>query len=334
MLVTGAAGLYGVHLVDALVRRQDVERVIAVDNFSRHFDVPDPFLPSDEAAAKVQLHRRRFQDLTTHDLNRWEVDAVIHLAAYVSIDESMEQPWRYFQNNEQGTFHLARVLMASERRPVLIYASSPEVYGAPRYVPLDEDHPSYPKSVYAVTKLAAEKHCQSLYQWYGYPVIIIRNFNTFGENQNTAGHAAVIPSFIAKALGGQPLTIQGEGTQTRDFMYVKDAVRAYCQVLDGRDRLAGQTLNIGTGTETSIESLARIIIDLTGSPSSIVKTKARQGDLPRLLADISRIKALTGWEPQYTLTEGLRRTIAWYEKFLGRSPGSPISGPAAGLEQW
>ncbi len=319
VLVTGAAGLYGVHVVDALVRRDDVEIVFGVDDLSRHFDLTDPFIPSTELATKFTLHQGDFRSLTPDRLDSWDLDVVIHLAAKTSIDESMDHPGLYFAHNEEGTFRFAQALLRTRKAPLLVYASSPEVYGCPTYVPMDEDHPMHPRSTYAVTKLAAEKHCHSLYEWYGYPVIVIRNFNTYGENQNTAGHAAVIPAFIRNALAHRPLEVSGDGRQTRDFMYVADAVAAYVAVLEHKDRLIGATLNIGTGQETSIADLAAIIIEMTGSPSKVVSIPSRPGDLPRLAAGTSRIHRGTGWRPRYPLREGLERTIAWYRKVLYQS---------------
>jgi nucleoside-diphosphate-sugar epimerase len=321
VLVTGAAGLYGVHLVDALVRRDDVEKVIGVDDLSRHFDCPDAFIPSPESERKFTLWRRDFRDLSAGDIDRWRVDVLVHLAAKVSIDESMERPGVYFAHNEQGTFGLTQTLLATRCRPTLLYASSPEVYGVPRRVPMDEDHPIYPRSVYAVTKLAAEKHGHALFEWYGYPVIVIRNFNTYGPNQNTAGHAAVIPALITAALLGSPLRVSGNGLQTRDFLYVKDAVAAYVAVLEKRERLAGGTFNIGTGRETTVLDLARTIAAMTGSRSRLMRAPQRSGDLPRLAADITRVRAATGWRPRLSLEQGLSDTIAWYAGVLGIEGG-------------
>ncbi|MHB8926771.1 MAG: GDP-mannose 4,6-dehydratase [Bacillota bacterium] len=316
VLVTGAAGLYGVHTVDALVKHDGVEKVFGVDDLSRHFDCPNPFIQSPELGRKFSFHEGDFRALTPDLLDQWKLDVIIHLAARTSIDESMENPDLYFTNNEEGTFRFTQSLLQTRQAPLLVYASSPEVYGCPRYVPMDEDHPMYPRSTYAVTKLAAEKHCHALYEWHGYPVIVIRNFNTYGENQDTARHAAVIPTFVRNALAHRPLEVSGDGRQTRDFTYVGDAVAAYISVLDRKDLLIGETLNVGTGRETSIADLAAIIVRMVGSSSRVVRGAPRLGDLPRLAADISRLTRKTGWHPRITLAEGLDRTIAWYRRVL------------------
>ncbi len=316
ILVTGAAGLYGVHLVDQLVRRKDVSKVIGVDDFSRNFLEKDPFLKSDEFSKKFKLVKKKFYDITVEELDEMKLSTVIHLAAFISIPESMERQDDYFNNNEYGTFRLMQTLTKSKDWPMIIYASSPEVYGNPIYTPMDINHPMLPRSVYAVTKLAAEKHCRAMYEWYKYPVVIIRNFNTFGENQDVWGNAAVISNFIVKALKNEPILIHDSGEQTRDFQYVKDAVSAYTLVATRGNGLAGDVFNIGTCTQTSIKELAEIIKRLADSKSEIKFEKGRSADLMSLEADYSEINKKVGWAPKFDLEEGLKRTIEWYKKFF------------------
>lgn len=328
VLVTGAAGLYGVHLVDALVRRDDVSCVVGVDDFSRRFLVADPFIPSQELEAKFQLIRCRFQALRVTELDDLGLDVVVHLAAHVSIPESMEEPEEYFMNNEYGTFKFSHALAATRRKPTLIYASSPEVYGNPQSMPMTVDHPLYPRSVYAVTKLAAEKHCRALYEWYRYPVIIVRNFNTYGPNQSIwGGYTAVVPEFITRALRNEPLTIHNDGKQTRDFLYVKDAVAAYCRILAAGHGLAGSIFNIGSSKQTSIIELAHKVVQFTGSSSELVFKEGRLADIFALHADISDMWKQCGWRPVHSLDEGLEETIVWYREALKGSRMAPKSRP-------
>ena len=319
VLVTGAAGLYGIHLVETLAKSDQISKIIGIDNFSRPFILDDPFkiVENEEIKKKFELIRMDFRNLDTKTLNNFDLDAVIHLAAYVSIPESMDNSNEYFQNNEIGTFTLIHNLFKTKNQPHFIYASSPEVYGNPIMTPINIDHPLYPRSVYAATKLAAEKHCHALWQWHKYPVTIFRNFNTFGENQNnSADYAAVIPIFITRALKNETIFVHNTGEQTRDFMYVKDAVEAYLLAILNREKALGQILNIGTGKQTKISDLAFKVKELTNSNSPIVFVKGRSADLQSLEADISKTKETLGWEPKYTLGEGLKRTIDWYRGHL------------------
>ncbi|MBI4177316.1 MAG: GDP-mannose 4,6-dehydratase [Candidatus Aenigmarchaeota archaeon] len=314
LIITGAAGLYGVHMVNALSNAKYTEKIIGVDDFSRNFLSKDPFI--DSGSEKFELLKMDYADLDKKKIDEIQPDVVVHLAASVSIPESIDDPWKYFNNNEAGTFRLTQNLLASKTQPTLIYASSPEVYGNPKYVPMDENHPLNPTSTYAVTKLACEKHCMSMWEWYKYPVTVIRNFNTYGENQNLWGYSAVIPAFIQNALRGEPLTIDGDGKQTRDFMYVSDAVNAYKMVIENPRAATGETFNIGTGTDTPIGELAEKILAMTGSKSKVVHRDARLGDLMALRANIDHIKSKLGWSPAVAMDEGLRKTMEWYKRFV------------------
>lgn len=316
VLITGAAGLYGIHLVDELVKRPDISQIIGVDDFSRQYFLKDPFIKSNGFDRKFTLIQKKFFDLTIEELDRMNLDVIVHLAAHISIPESMEQANEYFKNNEWGTFLLMQTLVRTKNWPLIVYASSPEVYGNPIYTPMDINHPMLPRSIYAVTKLAAEKHCKAMHEWYKYPVVIIRNFNTFGENQDISNHAGVISKFILNALTQRPLTIHDSGEQTRDFQYVKDAVRAYSLVITPDKRFSGEVFNIGTNSQTSIKQLAELIKELTGSPSPISNQPGRSADLMSLEADYSLIHQKTGWEPRFSLEDGLKRTIHWYKKLL------------------
>lgn len=318
VLITGAAGLYGVHLVELLCRQKWVSAIFGVDDFSRNFFNKSPFIKSYYFEKKFKLMHRKFQTLSIELLDSLSLDVLIHLAAGISIPESMAVPEDYFQNNEYGTFQLIHRLLKTKNHPFFIYASTPEVYGNPQYVPMDIYHPMDPRSIYAVTKLATEKHCEALKKWYGYPIITIRNFNTYGENQNVGNYSAVIPAFIKNALQGKPLIIEGDGRQTRDFQYVKDAVKAYKLVLENREKIVGKIFNIGTGMQTTIEDLAKLIIKLCNSSSKLIYRKGRDIDLYNLEADFTETTKLVGWKPQYSLEEGLRRTIKWYKKYIKR----------------
>ena len=231
VLITGAAGMYGITLTRRLLADDPRAEVIGVDNFSRQYPGQDPLTVEAARCDRLTVEPGDFADLSTERLEAMAPDAVVHYAARISVPESMDDPAGYFAGNEQGTFRFAHAIAGMRRPPLLIYASSPEVYGAPVHVPMDEWHPLQPRSVYAASKVAGEMHCLAIHRWWGHPVVVLRNFNTFGPHQNLVGYPAVIPAFIVRALRGEPLRVEGGGTQTRDFMYIDDAVDAYARVL-------------------------------------------------------------------------------------------------------
>ncbi len=310
-LITGAAGMYGITLTRRLLRDDPGASVVAVDDFSRAFPGGEPLTPEVEAGKPITIVKRDYADLSTRELEHWAPDVIVHFAARVSVPESMDVPHAYFAANEAGTFRFAHAVAAMRRPPLLIYASSPEVYGAPTRTPMDEDHPMRPVTVYAVSKAASELHCMALHRWWGHPVIVIRNFNTFGPHQNVDGYPAVIATFVRRALRSQPLRLENGGRQTRDFMFVDDAVDAYARVIARGAALAGSVFNIGAGRERAIRDVARTVLDVTGSTSEAVLAPGRRADLPSLCADTRRIRKATGWRAATPFEEGLRRTAAW-----------------------
>jgi UDP-glucose 4-epimerase len=317
VLVTGAAGFYGWNMVQRLVKKSGISKVIGVDNFSRtFFDRVKPEILGNDTV-KFELHKMDYGKIDTHILNNFDVDAIIHFAAFVSIDESMLIPQEYFQNNEVGTFNFSQAILKSKNQPSLIMASSPEVYGNPLYTPIDEKHPLHPRSTYAATKVACEKHCMTMHEWFGYPVVAMRNFNTYGPNQNIGGHGAVLPTFINRALKNEPLRVEGEGMQTRDFMYIEDAIDAYEGVLDNIPKVKGEIFNIGTGVQTTVKDLASLVLSATGSSSTVQHVPGRLGDLHSLAADTSKINKAIGWKPKTSFTDGLKTTVDWYRKYNG-----------------
>ncbi|AFK23239.1 UDP-glucose 4-epimerase [Pyrococcus sp. ST04] len=237
-----------------------------------------------------------------------EADYVFHEAAQISVEESIRDPIFTEEVNVIGTLNILNAL--SEGNGKMIFASSAAVYGNNQNLPLREDEPPNPISPYGVSKVAGEYYCKVFHETYGVPVVILRYFNVFGPRQSSA-YAGVISIFIKRALEGKPLVIFGDGKQTRDFIFVKDVVKANILVAE-KKRAEGEVFNVATGRETTILELALKIIDLTSSSSSIVFGPPRPGDIRRSLADISKLRSL-GFSPEYSLEDGLAETFKWFK---------------------
>lgn len=312
VLLTGAAGLYGYHTLRELSSWNQVSKIVGLDDFSRGFPQEEEFM-SGPWGAKVQIIKQRYQDCTVKEINSLNVDVVVHLAAFDSGKESINTPEEYFLNNEYGAFQFIQTLLRTRNKPYLIFASTTELYGSPVYVPVDERHPVNPLNVYAVTKLAAERHIMAAGKAFSYPVTSLRFTNTYGENQNVYGYTSVVTSFIDRALRNEPLIIYGTGEQTRDFLYAKDAARAVCAAIVRLKQAEGRVLNIATGRLTKIRDLAKKIIRLAEAASEIINLPCEREELQGAAIDSSQALKILGWKPDYQLEEGLLNTIDWYK---------------------
>jgi UDP-glucose 4-epimerase len=194
-----------------------------------------------------------------------------------------------------------------------VYVSSSEVYGTAQRVPMTEDHPTFPCTVYGGSKLAGEAYTRAYHRTYGFPTVVVRPFNTYGPRCHHEGDSGeVIPKFMLRCLADRPMVIFGDGTQTRDFTYVSDTARGI--ILAGTTAEAvGRTLNLGSGFELSINDLARTVAVITERPGAeVVHDEARPGDVLRLYADMSQARSLLGHEPQVPLEQGLAMLLDWY----------------------
>ena len=233
------------------------------------------------------------------------VSYVFHLAAIPSVPRSIENPLSSHDVNATGTLN---VLLAAKDNKVkkVIYASSSSVYGDTPTLPKRENMPPNPQSPYAVTKLAGEYYCQVFYEVFALPTICLRYFNVYGTRQDPSSqYAAVIPRFIDRLSRGEPPIIFGDGEQTRDFTFVKDAAEA--NILATESDATG-VFNVGTGRRVSINELARLITRLMDKDSKPIYQKLRPGDVRHSLADISKAKQF-GYNPRYNLEEGLGETL-------------------------
>ncbi|MDK2384492.1 MAG: NAD-dependent epimerase/dehydratase family protein [Candidatus Korarchaeota archaeon] len=290
VLVTGGSGFIGRSVLEELLLRG--HDVISLDLIEPSIAVP--FVVGD------------IRDFETLRNAARGVNAIIHLAAIVSAVEAMEKPLDTFRTNVEGTLNVAET--ARRENAKVVYAGSVAVYGEPKSLPVSEDHPVHPTNIYGSTKLAGESILLGYSGSYGLPVTSLRFFNVYGPHMKPGPYAGVIYKFLERLKGGKPLRIEGDGKQTRDFVYVGDVARAVVLALESD---ATGVYNVGTGREISILELARLLFSLTGMDTGLEFAPPRPGDIRRSRADISKIRRL-GWEPSIDLERGLRRTIEWF----------------------
>jgi UDP-glucose 4-epimerase len=308
ILITGGAGFIGSHLVEDLVKSGYSVKIL--DDFSAGNvnNILGLFNYKNFKMIRGSVTDKELVDKATSD-----VDIVFHLAAQIHVDKSIIEPRHTFEVNTLGTLNILDAALENDVE-LVVYASTSEVYGSAKQVPMNEDHPLNPASPYAASKAAADRLCFSYYNTYRLPVVIVRCFNTYGPRQKDVGYAAAIPKFIGRALANMPPVVYGDGKQTRDYMYVKDAVNAYKLVLESHDQLLGKAINFGTGREVSIVELARTILKLSGSQAVPLHAAPRAGEVKRLCADISLAKKELGFAPKYSITQGLREFVQWYKQ--------------------
>lgn len=300
VLVTGGAGFIGSWTAEELVRGG--HKVIVLDNMSSGSEANLSRVAGEVIVVRGDVRERHLIESVVRDHSP---DALIHLAAVVSVDEVAEDPVKGFENNVLGTLN---VLEAARELGVgkVVYASSAAVYGDPVRLPISEDHPLRPLSVYGGTKLAGEALATSYAGNYGMEVVVLRYFNVYGPRMRPGPYSGVVRKFIEAVLAGEPVTIFGDGEQTRDFVYVEDVARANAAAL--KPGVSG-VYNIGTGEPVSVAGLARAVMEVAGVEVPVKYGPPRPGDIRHSYADIRRARDGLGWEPRTGLAEGLRKTI-------------------------
>lgn len=296
ILVTGGAGFIGSHLVDALVPANTVR---VLDNFSTgvRSRVPDG----------VEVYEGDLQNPAVVRDAMSGVDVVCHLAALISVGASIDDP---------GTSHAVNVTPtrslldeARTEQATMVFASSAAIYGHPETRPIPESMPKTPISPYGLDKLTADHYCRLYAELYDVDAVALRFFNVYGPHQRGGQYSGVIDTFLHQAIAGDPLTVHGDGTQTRDFVHVSDVVQAVQLAAVHGD--AGAAYNIATGQSTSINDLASLVQEITDSSSEIIHTDPRPGDIQHSQADITKAESALNYSPQTSLREGLRSVRDW-----------------------
>ncbi len=303
ILVTGGAGFIGSWTVEKLVEKG--YRVIVVDNF--YSGDPGNLQSVIDKIVMVKADARD-EEIMGRVMRQYSVDAVIHLAAIVGVEEVYINPKLGYSVNVGATFNLLEQARINDVQ-CFIYSSSAAVYGDPIKLPITEEHPLNPKNLYGATKLAAESLVIGYNRNYGLNTVSLRYFNVYGPRMKPGPYAGVILKFIENIKTGKPLVIYGSGKQTRDFIYVEDVALANLAVLE---ECRPGVYNVGTGESISIKALAELMLELSGSDVGIVYRSPRPGDIMYSEADITRIRKEIGWEPRIDLYEGLRKTIDYY----------------------
>lgn len=307
ILITGGAGFIGSYIVEQLVNNG--HNIIVIDNLS---------------SGKIEnIDKKVFEKITFHKINivnrksvysvisKSDADAVIHLAALISVPLSIKNPAITDRVNVLGTINLAHSAYKCGIKK-FIYISSCAVYGEAKYIPIDEEHPTHPINPYAVSKLSGELYLKNLSELYSLDVLILRLFNVYGPKQSSGLYGGVISKFITRALMNKPLIIYGDGEQYRDFIYVKD-VANLLSILMEKINFKYNIYNVGTGRATTINELAELIKELTRSKNlKIIYRDPRAGDIRRSQASIKKLIEDYNFKPKTDIRSGLMETIKYF----------------------
>lgn len=311
VLVTGADGFIGSHLVEGLINEGCQVKAFVFYNSFNSWGWLDT-LPQ-EKQDQIEIFAGDMRDPNGMRTAIKDVDVVFHLAALIGIPFSYHSPDNYVDTNIKGTLNVLQSCRDYDIEKVVVTSTS-EVYGTAQQVPINETHPRQGQSPYSATKIGADSMAESFYRSFQLPVSIVRPFNTFGPRQSAR---AVIPTIITQLLKGKEAIKLGALHPTRDLVYVKDTVQGFITIAKDENTV-GQELNIATQEEISIGDLAQSMIDLI-NPNAFIETEDQRkrppkSEVEQLLGDYSKLHELTGWKPQYTLKEGLQETIEWFRK--------------------
>lgn len=307
-LVTGADGFIGSHLTELLLERgYEVRALSQYNSFNNWGWLEGLGQPGLEVVCGDVRDNNFCRDITRG------CDTVFHLAALIAIPYSYVAPDSYVDTNIKGTLNMCQAAMDAGVDRLLVTSTS-EVYGTACYVPIDENHPRQPQSPYSATKIGADAIAKSFYNAFDLPVTIVRPFNTYGPRQSAR---AIIPTIISQIANGEREIKVGDLTPTRDFNFVRDTVRGFLAIASAdKELVAGEEINIATDTEVSMADTLATIADIMGADVKWVTDPQRlrpsKSEVFRLHGSNEKIRRLTGWQPEYTLRQGLEKTIEWF----------------------
>ncbi|MEM6337832.1 MAG: NAD-dependent epimerase/dehydratase family protein [Bacteroidota bacterium] len=301
LIVTGGAGFIGSHVCDALLAQGHTVHVIDNLNGGKRENLPDGVvfhnmdIRSDEVA--VLFEKEKY-------------DAMYHLAAQMDVRKSVADPGFDADVNVLGFLNLMEAGRRTGLKKVVFSSTGGAIYGEPEYVPQDEDHPQQPLSPYGITKLVSEKYLFFYKDQFDIDYVALRYANVYGPRQNPHGDAGVVAIFTQRMLRGQDAFINGDGQQTRDYVFVADVVRANMAALE----LDGSGIfNVGTGIETNVVELFRMIKEFTGSDIEETHAPGKPGEQKRSVISYARTEKALGWTPQTPIRAGLKETVEWFK---------------------
>ncbi len=306
-LITGADGFIGSHLTELLVREgYEVKALSQYNSFNTWGWLDDTTCLSDIDVLTGDVRDPHYCKHITKD-----VDVIFHLAALIAIPYSYVAPGSYVDTNVNGTLNICQAAIENKVSRV-IHTSTSEVYGTAKYVPIDEQHPLQAQSPYSASKIGADAMAMSFFNAFDLPLTIARPFNTYGPRQSAR---AVIPTIIAQIASGCPQIELGDVTPTRDFNYVDDTCRGFL-ALARCDKAVGEVVNMGSNYEISVADTLNLIRELMNSPVEFVfdqqRMRPEKSEVSRLWCDNTKIKTLTGFEPECSIRQGLQKTIDWF----------------------
>jgi NAD dependent epimerase/dehydratase len=311
VLVTGADGFIGSHLVEKLIEDGNKVKAFVYYNSFNNWGWLDSF--PKEMLNEIEIFAGDVRDPNGVRTAVKGVDEIYHLAALIAIPYSYHSPDSYVDTNVKGTLNILQAARDFNIERVLVTSTS-EVYGTALYVPIDENHPKQGQSPYSASKIGADAMADSFFRSFNLPVTIVRPFNTFGPRQSAR---AVIPTIITQLLSGKTEIKLGALHPTRDLLFVKDTANGFLEIAKS-NKTIGHEINIATEKEISILDLAQLLIDKINPAAKIISDDIRlrpeKSEVERLLGSAKKISSLTNWQPKFTFDEAINQTINWFKK--------------------